>query len=731
MIAMNIDVATPTDPLVEHAACELSRYVRALFGFTPARDLGEAEHTVAIALDAEMSDQTYQLARRSRDLTITAGSPRAVLWAVYELIGEWGVHFLVQGDVFPDDPGPFRLPDLNVTRSPILRRRDFRCINDMANSGVFWSLDQHKNLFDQLAKLRFTGIYIQTYPHQPWAHYTFRGIERCTAGLCYGWKHPIHAGTIGRELLLPGDEHTNADFAHCRTYEQWIAAGRRFMRGLFDAARARGLEVTYDHPTSEVPDEFAYKLAELSKAEGVDYSDQEGFGQSHFSRHGLTYSGSNAEVERYRTPLNPVYVDLMEASFVAHVQAYPDADRYAFTEQEFPPGGAGEDECWRQLDEKYHLSDIITLDEIKKRSREQFFYREDRAYHQAMGAIQSLHLYDQLINERNVLQHATHPTVKIIIKFFSEHLQPLVEHVFSPEIAEFNAIVDYLPARVAERMDTLAYVKDGNLDVMMITTVEDDNVGFLPQLNTQSLHRTVQEMRRHGLIGFMFRQFDIAQHEPCMAYMVESSWDETITPEDSYRRYAERVAGADAVDDLLAAFEAIEQLTEDSNAMIGQGFMWPSLYSSQWYAGAEPVAEWSAYMESLEQIEDTLREALGKTAPRGRRLVCNYMTFVRFARQFVEMKNTIRAARMKYDAAKVIGKRGDLLEYHPVIGQASDLLFEAVAQSERAIRTWASQVADATDAGSLAGLNAYGHDWLRGLAVKVYWQSQCYGGMLE
>ena len=44
---------------------------------------------------------------------------------------------------------------------------------------------------------------------------------------------------------------------------------------------------------------------------------------------------------RYCSPLNPVFVDLVETAFVTHIKAYPDAEYYGLTEAEFPPGGAG------------------------------------------------------------------------------------------------------------------------------------------------------------------------------------------------------------------------------------------------------------------------------------------------------------------------------------------------------------------------------------------------------
>ncbi|MBI4530554.1 MAG: hypothetical protein HY709_03440, partial [Candidatus Latescibacteria bacterium] len=86
-------------------------------------------------------------------IVCAGGSGRATLWAVYEFVEQWGVHFMVQGDVLPDDPRPFRLPEIDALRRPVFGRRGFRVINDMANSGVFWSVAEHKKLFDQLTKI--------------------------------------------------------------------------------------------------------------------------------------------------------------------------------------------------------------------------------------------------------------------------------------------------------------------------------------------------------------------------------------------------------------------------------------------------------------------------------------------------------------------------------------------------------------------------------------------------
>jgi hypothetical protein len=99
--------------------------------------------------------------------------------------------------------------------------------------------------------------------------------------------------------------------------------------------------------------------------------------------------GGNPEVMRYCSPLNPVFVDLVETAFVAHIRAYPDIERYGLGESEFPPGGAGVKACWEALDAKYNLQEKFPLAEILEKARKQFFYVEGRALAQAQGAIQT------------------------------------------------------------------------------------------------------------------------------------------------------------------------------------------------------------------------------------------------------------------------------------------------------------------------------------------------------
>lgn len=69
-------------------------------------------------------------------------------------------------------------------------------------------------------------------------------------------------------------------------------------------------------------------------------------------------------------------------------------------------------------------------------------------------------------------------------------------------------------------------------------------------------------------------------------------------------------------------------------------------------------------------------------------------------------------ARMTYEQALSSKRAKDFRSFHKQITQSSDLLFQALQESEQAVKTWTALVVDPTDLGTLAGLNSYGHDWL-------------------
>ena len=145
-----ICVDPDADELERFAACELESYLEKLFGIRAgitSAPADEADTRFVLGLKGrphvdpalrdggtpDLSDQGHLVRRVSGDTMVLAGgSPAAVCWAVYELVERYGVRYLVHGDVLPERPGPFGLPDVDEALEPVQRTRVVRLTRDNA-----------------------------------------------------------------------------------------------------------------------------------------------------------------------------------------------------------------------------------------------------------------------------------------------------------------------------------------------------------------------------------------------------------------------------------------------------------------------------------------------------------------------------------------------------------------------------------------------------------------------
>jgi len=140
--SVGVVVGRSATELELYAAKELCRYLKTLFGIycQPASDLPKGvEHLFLVGSRQtnpagpeafpELSDQGILLRRTefmgSPALIVGGGSPKATLWAVYDLVERWGVRFLLSGDVLPERPGEL-LPGIDMAAEPALRVRQWR-----------------------------------------------------------------------------------------------------------------------------------------------------------------------------------------------------------------------------------------------------------------------------------------------------------------------------------------------------------------------------------------------------------------------------------------------------------------------------------------------------------------------------------------------------------------------------------------------------------------------------
>ena len=284
-------IASENAPELERFAAEqLCAYLETLFGIQtrPMSNVSAEAETLFLvgSLDADgtvqgvmkedafppISEQGFILHRMQcqgrPSLVVRGGSPRATLWAVYELVERWGVRYLLHRDVLPA-PSTFYLPDLDVVMEPTLPVRQWRVINDFACGPEAWGMGDYRPVLDQLAKLKFNRILLSIWPWQPFLHYEIKGVKRNSATLWFNFHYPITDDMVARGLFGDEEEFWNPDLPRGVSYEEFMAAGQQLVHNLINYAHQRGMECVIVATLTEFPPEFAPLLTDAQGSPSV------------------------------------------------------------------------------------------------------------------------------------------------------------------------------------------------------------------------------------------------------------------------------------------------------------------------------------------------------------------------------------------------------------------------------------------------------------------------------
>ena len=716
--AVNVVLGENAPKLEQFAAAELCRYLDRLYGLKvqpTTAPVKSAEATFIVGGPAtnpatrkalgpdgwpNVTDQGIVLKRAVLDgkpaLVVGGGSPKATLWAVYELVERWGVRYLLHGDVLPEKRGqsPFvrstlravpangdcplfsKLPDRDIVLEPLLRVRQWRVVNDFANGTEAWGMADYRPFLDQLTKLKFNRILICTWPYQPFVDLKLKGIERRWGTLWWDHRLPITPDMIGRELFGNAKEFWNPDLPDRKDYQALAAAGERLLHNLMDYAHRRGMECVMTAPLSDFPPEFASLLKNSQK---------------------INQLGGLSIVPGPSTPPeDPALTELAAAVLRTIVDTYPELDYVSLRMPEHRQWVGRHEQAWAALDAKYGISEVCSLDDVLAATKRRKDYPGGvkRAVAEVKGDLVTLYFYDRLLHQSQALRGTRRPDMKFIYAFIAEELYPLLKRILPPG-SETLSFVDYTPARVVRRKEVLENVPSGQeLPASLIFTLEDDNIGLVPQLTTGSLHQLTQELVRNDWAGFSTRCWVIGGQDPCVAYLSRAAWDRGVTPEAVYRDQVRAVCGAACVDDMLDMFREVEAVTV-SLEWHNLSFAFPvpnTLLKFHWSSrpmSPELVENRRGYGRALEAA----KRARAKTTEAGRDYVDYWVGRLEFA---VEYLNTVEAVRR---AAKA-DRDKDRAE---AIRQAE----LALSAARRSIEAYARVARDQSDRGAIAQLNEF------------------------
>lgn len=692
---VDVLIGSAAPELERFAAQELCDYLAKLFGIhaTPSRTpsegaqaafrVGGPQTNAAITPDSagdafgDLSDQGLVLRRSTGPgcpaLIVGGGSPRATLWAVYELVERWGVRYLTDRDVLPERVGAFALPDLDVVIEPAFRIRAHPTIQDFAPSGESWGMADFRVLLDQLAKLKFSRVNVYAFGYQPYLHWEHKGIQRRSASLWYDCHFPITADMIGRELFEDAAEFWNPDLPLGGSYEEMAAAGERQIHNLIEYAHRRGLECDVNAPTTDFPAEFEPLLKGAQKSLQL-----------------TVRPGMNTPVD------DPGLAELAGAALRATVNTYPEADCVIFGMPEERQWLGDYERAWEALDAKYGIAGVRSLADtlVAAEHREgSMRWPGKQGVDQIKADITSLYFYDRLLHDAQVLGDTLRPDIRFIYMEPAEELYPFLDRIL-PEGSEVGTHPENQPEHFLPRAEILGTLNTARVPGSMHVTLDDDVVGLVPQMRPTVLHDVIRALHRHGWTGFVARERFPGDHDTVLAWLSRAGWDPEVRPEEVAADVIRAVCGEASVSDMLAALRLVESATLNlATNRVDFSFYVPGMMMKFWAPAPTPpyVIE---VQRDYEQAAEAARRARSVATAGGRWYPDFWAGRLEFALGYARAVEALHRGA----SAEEAGDRRAALD---AARSALDLIRDATAAYARIAR-------NRTDLGAIAVMNEYG-----------------------
>lgn len=721
--------------LVQFAAEELRRYVAQLFGIrVMVRETSGEWSGPVVVLDpaearrakSDLSDQGIilqgELTASGGRLLCSGGSAPATLWAAYELLDHLGVRFLLSGDIVPSEPRPFVIPRLDVVREPLFRLRAWRGMNVIAHSATMWGLAEYRRLIDQLAKLKFNLLYLVFRPGEPYFQFEFDGVRQESAVLDFGHRYPIDERTIGRELFGGQKEFTNPELYGCATEPLRRERAMKLVHDIIAYAHTRGVKVSITFCFPEFLDDHKQRLVELSRAAGFV---PEGSGGGHLINYVQWKEGADPRFAPYVRIRNPVYLDLLEAYLRTWLSTYPEADYLQAWAMEFRAAlPADADWALQQLNDRNKLPSGISMQGLREQVRKRAGADDQRAMMELEGDICALYAWDVLWNDRNVRALLPDDRSLLVMGGLCAEVNLLLPGVLGPRV-ECLVSLGYTAAAQAKRIEELKPLRQQGMPFHLLVSLEDDNIGILPQVTVSKLHRLVQGAKRAGSDGLFGRQWLVSKLEPQIDFLANAAWRDPWTPADTFHHHLETICGAEALPILLRAMEIGEQADDYAGQNgVGLTFLMPGLINYHWLFAQPPDKSLGVLQDYYRQLLSSLRDAEARSLPQGRGYLARYIEQSNFGIHWIDMVVRVKEASVLRAQAEakasplsptVARTSDDPIGYGQLLRQCVSRLEQALDSSRLALEAWARSVVDRSDLGALAALNEFGHRTLESI----------------
>ena len=233
------------------------------------------------------------------------------------------------------------------------------------------------------------------------------------------------------------------------------------------------------------------------------------------------------------------------------------------------------------------------------------------------------------------------------------------------------------------------------------------------------MHALPQGLSGYGWAGFWTRYWLISDHDACLAYLSRAAWDPETTPEQTYRDQVRAVCGNAAVEDMLAVFKTLEQVTialEDH--ALGLTFPVPGMMTKHLQPGPLP-ANLAADRERYRQALSAAKRALKKCNRTGRPYVRYWIGRLTFGVGYLDCIEATRRIATAEAEAKQAEAKTDTATAGRKWKEAATRAEEAVRIARTMLEAYADVTRNQSDRGAIATLVEYVYRPLKAKAASL------------
>jgi hypothetical protein len=501
-------------------------------------------------------------------------------------------------------------------------------------------------------------------------------------------------------------EFSNPHYLGAETTEEMFAAGEHLMHSIFRLAEDLGMETG----VALVPVQFPLEFGPL-------------LGNPPICR-----DGGRPGVEGGDDPDNPAFLDLTALRIRTYLTTYPEIDEIILSLPEHHGMVEKYRECWDELNRKYDLESLLSLEDALQEARSDNSYPGggQRVERNFKGSIVSLYVLDKLLTERRLLEFDSRSEPRLTVMQVQQVLFPILKRVLPPETV-ISCILDYGASRTARRLDAVDGLGELLTRSTILITYQDDNIGILPQLETAAVERIVQGMMEKGMAGYHSKSWMIGDLDPVVNYLARASWYPELTLDEVLRDHVTSVYGPEA-DFLQEVFEKFASLTSRlGDHALGLGFPTPAMIARYWecvdwwaqpiqcdtdFASQPPLpAEIGQDREEFREILALAKKASARCRPAGRPNLEYLIGRLEFAIAYLDTVEASRRAGSAYARASDMRSANDPQAARQ-LREALDFTEAALKRAGETLHIYAAIVRDDSDRGTLAQMNTDFYQYL-------------------